>query len=44
MSYRGLSPQLPAAHGRHYVKRRVRVREHADGAPSVFHGPRRLAR
>ena len=44
VSYRGLSLQLPATHGRHYVKRRVRVHEHADGALSVFHGPRRLAR
>ena len=44
VSYRGLSPRLPATHGRHYVKRRVRVHEHADGALSVFHGPRRLAR
>jgi len=35
--------QLPVTHGRHYVKRRVRVYEHADGTLSVFHGPRRLA-
>ena len=39
-----LSLQLPVTHGRHYVKRRVRVCEHADGTLSVFHGPRRLAR
>ena len=34
----------PGPHGRHYVRRRVRVHEHADGRLSVFHGPRRLAR
>ena len=44
VGYRGLSLQLPVTHGRHYVKRRVRVCEHADGTLSVFHGPRRLAR
>ncbi len=43
VSYRGRSLQLPVAHGRHYVKRRVRVHEHADGTLSVYHGPRRLA-
>ena len=44
VSCRGLSLQLPVTHGRHYVKRRVRVHEHADGTLSVFHGPRLLAR
>ena len=44
VSYRGRQLQLPAGHGRNYVKRRVRVHEHADGKLSVFHGPRRLAR
>ncbi len=44
VAYRGLSLQLPVAHGRHYIKRRVRVHEHADGTLSVFHGPRRLVR
>ena len=44
VSYRGRQLQLPVGHGRNYVKRRVRVHEHADGALSVFHGPRRLAR
>ena len=34
----------PGPHGRHYVRRRVRVHEHADGRLSVFHGPRRLGR
>ena len=29
---------------RHYVRRRVRVHEHADATLSVFHGSRRLAR
>ena len=44
VGYRGRQLQLPVGHGRHYVKRRVRVHEHADGTLSVFHGPRRLAR
>ena len=44
VSYRGVSLQLPVDHGRHYVKRQVRVHEHVDGTLSVFHGPRRLAR
>ena len=44
VSYLGRQLQLPAGHGRRYVKRRVRVHEHADGTLSVFHGPRRLAR
>lgn len=44
VDYRGRQLQLPVGHGRHYVKRRVRVHEHADGTLSVFHGPRRLAR
>ena len=44
MSYRGVPLQLPLDHGRHYVKRQVRVHEHADGTLSVFHGPRRPAR
>ena len=40
-----LSLQLPAdRHRPHYVKARVKVRRHADGALSVWHGPRRLAR
>ena len=34
----------PGPHGRHYVRRRVRVHERADGQLSVFHGPRRLGR
>ena len=44
VSYRGRQLQLPVGHGRNYVKRRIRVHEHADGTLSVFHGPRRLAR
>ncbi len=44
ISYRGLPLQLRVGHGRNYVKRQVRVYEHADGQLSVFHGPRRLAR
>ena len=44
VSYKGLQLQIPVGHGRHYVKRSVRVHEHADGRLSVFHGRRRLAR
>ncbi len=37
--------QLPAdRHRPHYVKARVKVRRHADGTLSVWHGPRKLAR
>ena len=37
--------QLPAdRHQPHYVKARVKVRRHANGALSVWHGPRKLAR
>ena len=44
VSYGNRSLQIPPGpHGRHYVRRRVRVHEHADGRLSVFHGPRRLA-
>ena len=40
-----LALQLPAdRHRPHYVEARVKVRRHADGALSVWHGPRRLAR
>ena len=28
----------------HYVKARVKVRRHADGTLSVWHGPQKLAR
>ena len=44
VSYKGLQLQLPVGRGRHYVKRPLRVHEHADGRLSVFHGLRRLAR
>ncbi len=44
VSHKGLQLQLPVGHGRHYVKRPVRVHEHANDRLSVFHGPRRLAR
>ena len=41
----GLALQLPADRRRaHYMKARVRVRRHADGTLSVWHGPRRLAK
>ena len=37
--------QLPAdRHRPHYMKARVKVRRHADGALSVWHGPRLLQR
>ena len=40
-----LTLQLPAdRHRPHYAKVKVRVRRHADGTLSVWHGPRRLAR
>ena len=43
--YKNLRLQIPPGpHGRHYVRRTVRVHEHADGRLSVFHGPRRLGR
>lgn len=45
VSYGNRALQIPPGpHGRHYVRRRVRVHEHVDGRLSVFHGPRRLAR
>ena len=44
VSYLGRQLQLPVGHGWHYVKRRVRVHEHANGTLSVFHGPPPLAR
>ena len=38
-------PQLLAVrHRSHYVKARVKVRRHADGTLSVWHGPRKLAK
>ena len=43
--YKNLRLQIPPGpHGRHYVRRTVRVHEHSDGRLSVFHGPRRLGR
>ena len=40
-----LALQLPAdRHRPHYVKARVKVRRHADGTLSIWHGPRQLAR
>ena len=45
VSYNNRSLQIPPGpHGRHFVRRRVRVHEHADGRLSVFHGPRRIGR
>ena len=45
MRYKNLRLQIPPGpHGRHYVRRTVRVHEHSDGRLSVFHGPRRLGR
>ena len=43
--FEGLALQLPAdRHRPHYAKVRVKVRRHADGTLSVWHGPRRLAK
>ena len=43
--FSGLALQLPAdRHRAHYMKTRVKVRRHADGTLSVWHGPRRLAK
>ena len=43
--FKGLALQLPAdRHRAHYMKARVKVRRHADGTLSVWHGPRRLAK
>ena len=43
--FEGLALQLPAdRHRAHYMKAKVKVRRHADGTLSVWHGPRRLAR
>ena len=43
--FNGLALQLPAdRHRAHYMKARVKVRRHADGTLSVWHGPRRLAK
>ncbi len=40
-----LALRLPAdRHRPHYVKARVKVRRHADGTLSIWHGPRQLAR
>ena len=40
-----LALQLPAdRHRAHCIKARVKVRRHADGTLSVWHGPRRLAK
>ena len=43
--FEGLALQLPAdRHRAHCIKARVKVRRHADGTLSVWHGPRRLAK
>ena len=43
--FEGLALQLPAdRHRTHYMKAKVKVRRHADGTLSVWHGPRRLAK
>lgn len=45
VAYARLKLQLPESRTRaHYVKARVKVRQYPDGALSVFHGPRCLAR
>jgi len=39
-----LTLQIPADTCRcHYVKAKVRVHRYPDGAPAIFHGPRKLA-
>jgi len=44
VSYQGTILQIPKQRSRcHYVKVGVKIHEYADGALSVFHGPRRLA-
>ena len=45
VAYARLKLQLPQSRARpHYVKARVKVRQHPDGTLAVFHGPRLLAR
>jgi len=45
VAYEGRCLQLPESPARaHYVKARVKVREHPDGTLAVFYGPRCLAR
>ena len=45
VAYEGRTLQLPQSPVRaHYVKARVKVHEYPDGALSVFHGPRCIAR
>ena len=42
--FENLDLQIPEQrHRRHYVRVTVQVRQYADGALSIFHGPRRLA-
>ena len=42
--FEGNSLQIPEQrHRRHYVRVAVQVRQYADGAMAIFHGPRRLA-
>jgi transposase len=44
VQFRKLVLQIPEQrHRQHYVRAAVEVREHPDGALSVYHGPRRLA-
>ncbi len=41
----GMTLQIPPdRHRCHYIKAKVKVRRHMDGAISISHGPRRLAR
>ena len=42
--FENLALQIPEQrHRRHYVRVAVQVRQYADGALAIFHGPRRLA-
>ena len=42
--FEGVTLQIPAdRHRCHYIKAKVKVRQHMNGAISISHGPRRLA-
>ena len=45
IQFEGMTLQIPADRCRcHYIKRKVKVLRHTNGALSVHHGPRMLAR
>ena len=44
IEFEGLTLQIPAdRHRYHYIKAKVKVLRHTDGALSLWHGPRKLA-